>query len=125
MVPVKFLKSGAHARRRISDQYNRQQKKLLGEAWVPSPVGRQAEKFDNKHTTKRQNYADVQEGLSISADIRDPVWQARLLAYGQTKQGQKAMGSVAAALNTSRMADTLAKNCNDMFERWVSGCCDL
>ena len=114
--PVKFLKSGAHARRRISDQYNRQQKKLLGEAWVPSPVGRQAEKFDNKHTTKRQNYADVQEGLSISADIRDPVWQARLLAHAQTKQGQKAMGSVAAALNTSRMADTLAKNCNDMLK---------
>ena len=114
--PVKFLKSGAHARRRISDQYNRQQKKLLGEAWVPSPVGRQAEKFDNKHTTKRQNYADVQEGLSISADIRDPVWQARLLAHAQTKQGQKALGSVAAALKTSRMADTLAKNCNDMLK---------
>jgi hypothetical protein len=112
---VKFL-SGGNATRRKSDQYNRQQKKLLGEAWVPNSVGRKPEKFDHEHTTKRQNHADKQEGFKISDKVRDPGWQAQVQAYAQTKQGKKQMGTLAAALNTSRATVTMIKNCNDLLQ---------
>jgi hypothetical protein len=112
---VRFL-SGANVTRRISDQKNRDRKKLLGEAWAPSPVGRRAEQFDKPHINKRQNWADTQEGLAISKEILDPQWQARVITHAQTRKGQKQMGPLADALNMSKTANTMINNCNEILK---------
>ena len=113
--PVKYL-DGANATRRISDKINRERRLLEGDSYVPNSVGRRQEKFDRPHLMKRQNYTDKQEGLAISEQIGDPMWQARLQAHSQTKQGKKQMGTLAVALNTSKNASTMIENCNEMLK---------
>ena len=113
--PIKYV-NGSHATRRISDQRIREQKKLLGDAFVPKPRGRPPEQFDNPHIKKRQNWADKQEGLAISSEILNPQWQARVLAYADTRQGKKQMGHLADALNKSKTANTMINNCNEILK---------
>ena len=113
--PVRHI-CGKNATRRKSDQSIRQQKKLMGEAFVPKQPGRPPEKFDEPHVMKRQNWADKQEGLAISSEIVDPQWQARVLAHAQTRQGKKQMGPIADALNKSNTTDTMIKNCNEILK---------
>jgi hypothetical protein len=113
--PVKYV-NGSHATRRISDQRNRQRKKLMGEAFVPNPAGRPPEQFDDPHIKKRQNWADKNEGLAISSEILDPQWQARVVAHADTRQGKKQMGHLADALKMSKTANTMIKNCNEILK---------
>ena len=112
---IKYV-NGSHATRRTSDQQIREQKKLLGDAFVPKPRGRPPEQFDNPHIKKRQNWADKQEGLAISSEIRNPQWQARMLAHAATNQGKKQMGPLADALNKSTTANTMINNCNEILK---------
>jgi hypothetical protein len=65
---------------------------------------------------KRKNWSDKQEGLAISSEILDPQWHARVLAHAQTRQGKKQMGPLADALNTSKTAGTMIKNCNEILK---------
>lgn len=113
--PVRYV-SGPNAKRRANDQRIREEKKILGDAFVPRPVGRPPEAFDDPHIKKRQNWSDKQEGLAISSEILNPQWQARVMVHAQTRQGQKQMGPLADALNTSKSAGTMIRNCNEILK---------